>query len=309
MSRVKIHIERKELVDLYIGRRLSMAKIAVLFNTNSVTILNRLKEYKIPSRSISQALRGVIPWNKGRQLSQGAKKLIGERFKKLWQNPEFIKKMEARNRTLSENMKISNPMRDKSVSEKVRQKLIGRWVGDKNPMSNIEIRNKVSKILKGHKLSNDTKKKISKSLLGRFEGKKNPFFGKKHTQEVKEKSRIRAIQQLASGIFKNKTTSIELNLEKELFRRNVKYIKQFPLAKITVVDFYLPEHKIVIYADGEFWHKSDWARKQGTIKKDEKQNKVLAENGYKVFRFSEAEISRSAQMCIDKVTSFIGTNN
>ena len=145
--------------------------------------------------------------------------------------------------------------------------------------------------------------------MGRYGGDKNPFFGKHHTNKVREKSRARAIKQLVSGEFKNRPTSIELKVEEELVKRNINYKKQFPLVKITVVDFYLPDYKIAIYADGEFWHKSKWAEKQGTIEKDEKQNKTLAENGYNVFRFSESEINGSVGQCIDRVTNYINSSN
>lgn len=50
-------------------------------------------------------------------------------------------------------MGTNNPMKNKNVSEKVREKLIGRWAGDKNPMRRIEVRNKIKSILKGHTVS------------------------------------------------------------------------------------------------------------------------------------------------------------
>ncbi len=305
-SKRKIFIDKNNLNDLYVNKRLSMAKIADLFDTDAPTILNRIREYDIHARSISEALKGRIPWNKGGNLSEETIKKLRKIFKKRWNNPEFIKKMEIRDRMTGERMKgDGNPMKDKNVSEKVRKKLIGLLVGDRNPMKKLSARNKIRKILKGHIVSPDTREKISKNLVGRYGGNKYPFFGKHHTDGVKEKSRKRAIKQLVSGEFKNRATSIELKIEEELNRRNIFYKKQFPLIKMTVADFYLPRHKIVIYADGEFWHKSEWARKQGIIEKDKKQNMILAENGYKVFRFPELEINNFVNQCVDKVVNYI----
>ena len=212
--------------------------------------------------------------------------------------------MNVRNEMLSIRMKNNNPMKNKETVDKVKKKITGLLVGEKNPAKKLEIRKKISKTLNGHFISLETRRKISNNLMGRFIGEKNPFFGRHHTTQVREKSRLRAIKQLISGSFKNKETSIEIKLEKEFLKINIVYKKQWPLLKLTVVDFYLPSYKIVIYADGDFWHKSNWAKNQGTIEKDENQNKILAQNSYKVFRFSEFNINRSASRCIDKVVNY-----
>lgn len=306
MSRNKITISKEILEDLYLNKNLSLNRIAPLFNTNGVTIYNRFKEYGIPTRKISEALKGKIPWNKGRKTAEETIEKLRITTKKLWENPVFRKKMEVRNKISSERMKgDGNPMKNKDTKEKVRKKLIGLWLGDRNPMKKLRVRRKISKILKGHIVSFDTRNKISQNLIGRYGGDKNPFFGKHHTKKVKENSRIRAIKQLVSGGFKNKKTSIEKILENKLIEKNINYKSQFPLLNITVVDFYIPKYRVVIYADGEFWHKSEWAKKQGVIEKDEKQNRYLIYNGYKVFRFSESEINSSSERCINQVLNYI----
>lgn len=309
-SKRKIAIDKNNLDDLYTQKRLSMVEVAKLFNTDASTILNRIREYNIPPRSKSEALKGRIPWNKGEKSSEETIKKLRKIFKKRWNSPGFRKKMKIRDRATSKRMKgDGNPMKDKNVSEKVRKKLIGLLVGDRNPMKKMSARNKIGKILKGHIVAQETREKISKNLMGRYGGDKNPFYGKHHTYEVREKSRKRAIRQLVSGEFKNRATSIEIKIEEELVRRNIFYKKQFPLAGITVADFYFPRNKIVVYADGDFWHKSDWARIQGTIEKDKKQNIILTKNGYKVFRFSETEINNSANKCVDKIVNYINSGN
>ncbi len=306
MSRLKIIIPKKELQDLYFNKNLSLNKIADLFNTNEATIHNRFREYGISTRKISEALKGRIPWNRGKKASQETLIKLGKGKKELWKKAEFLEKMKIRDRISSKRMMGNgNPMKNKEISEKVRKKLIGLWSGDKNPMKKIIVRRKVSEILRGHVISLETRDKISKSLTGKLVGDKNPFFGKHHTKENREKSRARAINQLVSGGFKNRRTSIEIILENKLIEKGIDYKSQFPLIGITVVDFYLKKHRIAIYADGEFWHKSRWAKKQGVVEKDKKQNKVLAENGYKVFRFSESEINNSAEKCIGNILNYI----
>ena len=95
---------------------------------------------------------------------------------------------------------------------------------------------------------------------------------------------------------KNKDTSIELKIEDELKRRNIYYQKQIPLCSVTVVDFYLPQWRIVIYCDGDYWHS-----KPGAKERDNNQDFILSFNGFNVFRFTGSEIRKSSAKCIQKI--------
>ena len=119
--------------------------------------------------------------------------------------------------------------------------------------------------------------------------------GFKHSEESKNKNKKWHIN---NPNRKFKDTSIELKIEAELKRRNINYQKQIPLCNVAIVDFYLPEYRIVIQADGDYWH-----NRQGAKEKDEKQNKVLIFNGFNVYRFWEHEINESVEKCIDKIIS------
>lgn len=305
-AKIKIDIPQNRLEHLYINKRLSIYKIAEIFNTNPVVIHGRLHEYSIPLRSISEALKGRIPWNKGKNLPEETRRKIGKISKERWSNPEYRKKMEIYNKKSSTRIRGDrNPMKNREIREKVSKKMKGKLVGDKNPAKKLKVRRKISRTLKGHIVSPKVKKKIAKSLIGKYIGELNPFYGRHHTKEVKEKSRIRAIRQLVSGKLRNRITSIELKIEKELGKRNIYYKKQFPLINRTIADFYLPRYRVVIYCDGSFWHKSKWAEKQGVIEKDKKQNRILTVNGYKVFRFPEVKINNSVEKCVNKIVKYI----
>lgn len=306
VKKTRIGIPKDRLTQLYINRKLSIYKIAEILNVDPVVIHNRMREYGIPARSISEALKGRIPWNKGKNLSDKTKKKLSKIWKKFWRNPEFKEKMAIRNKKLSERMKGGgNPMKNLELRKKRNKKMIGKLVGDKNPARKIKVRRKISKALKGHEVPPLVRKKIAKSLIGRYVGELNPFYGRQHTEAVKRKNRIKAIKQLISGKFRNKITSIELKIERELRKRNIYYKKQFPLLNRTIVDFYVPRHGVVIYCDGTFWHKSEWAKKEGVMRKDKNQTKILSDNGYKVFRFPEEEINNSPKKCIGKITEYI----
>jgi very-short-patch-repair endonuclease len=135
---------------------------------------------------------------------------------------------------------------------------------------------------KGHKMTKDELDKIVKS---------RSWY--KHSEETKRKMREKRIEN-PSSIFKD--TKIELKIEAELIKRNINYQKQVPLCKVAVVDFYLPEYRIVIQADGDYWHNLKKHKER-----DKKQDAVLTFNGFNVYRFWEHEINKSVEECINKI--------
>jgi very-short-patch-repair endonuclease len=90
-------------------------------------------------------------------------------------------------------------------------------------------------------------------------------------------------------------TSIEIAMEKILIKNNVSYIKQFPIENIAVVDFLLPG-KIIIQCDGDYWHNLP-----GKKNKDLNQDIILGFKGYKICRFTETEIKKDINKCIQKI--------
>lgn len=54
-----INISKEQLIELYINQKLSMAKIAKIFNCNFVTIFNRLHYYNIKTRSKTENYSGI----------------------------------------------------------------------------------------------------------------------------------------------------------------------------------------------------------------------------------------------------------
>lgn len=59
------NINRKWLYNKYIEEKLPMGKIAKLYGVSLPTIYRCLKRFNIPVRSLSEANKGHIPWNKG----------------------------------------------------------------------------------------------------------------------------------------------------------------------------------------------------------------------------------------------------
>lgn len=261
-------------------------------------------------KNLSLSHKGRPAWNKGREMSDDFKQKMRELALKFWHDPKFSDQVKKWKISSSEAKKgDKNPMKRLDLRIKHSEWMRGRFVGDKNCMSNPESRKKISEAKKGRAVSFEVRKKISKTLMGKLVGKLNPFYGKHHSQAVKEKSRIRAINQIASGSLRNRRTSIELKILGVLSDRKIEFIEQYPLEGITVVDFYLSKYRVAIYCDGEFWHKGKWAVKNNILQKDLKQKVILESRGYKVFRFDEEKINKSATECVDEVERYISGVN
>ena len=258
---------------------------------------------------LSSVHKGRVTWNKGIKVPLECGLKMSKLSKEFWSNPSNIGKILLRNYKISESKKGDrNPMRRPEVATKRSLKMIGKLVGDKNPSRDPKVKNKIREKLLGHRVSTVVRQKISKSLVGKLVGELNPFYGKHHTTENKEKSRVRAINMLTSGLLSNRRTQIELKIREALLKTDLTFNEQIPLEGITVVDFYLPKYRAVLYCDGDYWHKGEWANKHKVPNKDNWQTKTLESRGYKVFRFSETEINNSPDKCVKLVESFISQN-
>lgn len=87
---------------------------------------------------------------------------------------------------------------------------------------------------------------------------------KKHWREFDKEFRQKQINRLINlPKKKNENTSIELKVKDQLDRYGIKYVQQKPLKKAHfVVDFYLPEYKLVIECNGDYWHNLDMRKKR-----------------------------------------------
>lgn len=79
-------------------------------------------------------------------------------------------------------------------------------------------------------------------------------------------------------------TSIERKIRLELEKLNETFVQEAKFGRF-YADFFLPERKLIIECDGEYWHR-------GKIKKDrdKRKDKLLKELGYKVIRLEEEKI-------------------
>lgn len=96
---------------------------------------------------------------------------------------------------------------------------------------------------------------------------------------------------------RKKRTSIEVKVKEYLDRLGIAYEEQKVIPEgRTVADFYIPAQRIVLYADGVYWH-----NRPGIKDKDQNQDFLLGMNGYKVLRLGETEIKLKQELCLEKI--------
>lgn len=204
-------------------------------------------------------------------------------------------------RKISKSLKGHPPTFCKPHSEETKRKLSMKLKGRRLSKGNLG--KKLSKewiknISQGHKgigHTEETKRKLSKIVHRYFQTHPahKGMLGKKQTEEAKIKMRKARLLQK----FKTKETNIERKIEQELQKRNLYYQKHIPLCNVTIVDFYLPQTRTVIYCDGDYWHSLE-----GRKDKDINQDVILTFNGFNVYRFTESQINKSPKRCINKIS-------
>ena len=79
------------------------------------------------------------------------------------------------------------------------------------------------------------------------------------------------------------------------------------MCNVAVVDFLISGTKIIIQTDGCFWHgcpehNPKWIKRK---ENDKRQDGILTEAGYIVYRFWEHTINKSPSSCIDSINFMV----
>ena len=95
-------------------------------------------------------------------------------------------------------------------------------------------------------------------------------------------------------------TDIEKLMFDSLRENNINFVSEFPIrCKYGyILDFAIPELKIDIECDGSAWHKKGNNR-------DNKRNWFLKNKGWIVLRFTDKEIKKDIQSCVNKIKDII----
>ena len=126
----------------------------------------------------------------------------------------------------------------------------------------------------------------------------------KHTPEQRRKN-MQAV--------KNKDSTIELLLRKELWSRGIRYRKNVNRI-FGKPDIVFITKKIAVFCDSEFWHGFNWEERkkdfkshqefwipkiERNIERDKKVTEKLNSDGWTVLRFWGNEIKKNTSQCAD----------
>lgn len=91
-------------------------------------------------------------------------------------------------------------------------------------------------------------------------------------------------------------TSIEKKMRLALEEKLISFETQFKIGRFWV-DFALTDYRLVIEADGEYWHQDK--------EKDAKRDEIIKSYGWRVIRFSEKQINKDVSWCVSKIQEII----
>ncbi|WP_242941703.1 very short patch repair endonuclease [Eubacterium coprostanoligenes] len=121
---------------------------------------------------------------------------------------------------------------------------------------------------------------------------------------------------------KNKGSKIETMLQKELWRRGLRYRKNAKQVYGTP-DIVFIGKKVAVFCDSEFFHGYDWENKQNEIKsnrdfwipkiernmqRDSEVNEKLQTEGWTVLRFWGNDIKNDLTNCADIIERVVRNN-
>lgn len=167
--------------------------------------------------------------------------------------------------------------------------------------SNKERSEKISKALKGRKMSENTMKRLDTGM--------REYWSKK---ENKEKQRIKQSNLIKNYHYKNKS-KLELLFEGILNENGFGYVSQYNICGYNF-DFYLPKYDIVIEVDGDFYHCNPnkypngpiYESQKNTIKNDSVKNEICENSkGLLLLRFWESDINERPEWVKSEILKHI----
>ena len=91
------------------------------------------------------------------------------------------------------------------------------------------------------------------------------------------------LMQMASQIY-HRPTMLQQSIAAVLVAMGVRHSEQYRVARY-IVDFYLPDHGLVVECDGQHWHET-----QAALQRDAERDKAMRALGYSVLRLPEKMI-------------------
>jgi len=314
IEKKRLKLNDNEIIRLYTKENLSTIKIANKFNCSYGVIVKRLKENRIQldryryknwnkglTKDVDKRIRNsgekqsrtkiklflerkLVNGMKGKKMTQKQKDKMSKVKKELCKNPDFF--------IYSKEFKEKA---NKKKKEKYAKGIFKAWNKDRTGLV---------------KKTKEEKKKLKERMILAWKNKNSKY----NSEETKQKIRESTINQLKNNLFLHSNTKIEILMKKELSERKINFNHQFNFNNKFCVDFAIPQEKIIIETDGDFWHSNpDYLKKHKKIskiqihnmKKDKAENAYIKACGWKLFRFWETDINADVSKCVDQVEDYI----
>lgn len=300
---------KQELYKLYILEKKGEPHIAKMLKTDTTTISNWLKEYGIKRRSAMEAKFVSL----GKDIRKPSREELYKWYvKDKMSMPQIAKKLGISVTPLTNwlkeyNIKIRSGSEalfnvyGKEIKKPTRSQLKRWYLIEK--MSCTEI-GKITGASKTTVLSWLQEEEIIRRGL-----REATLSTYKRRPDLIKLIRSNRLKQ----IFPKKDTQIEKKMQKELKRRGIKFRVHLPVENICQPDIIIPEQKIIIQCDGDYWHanpkiyknKKLTEQQKKIVAKDKNQDKLLKSRGWVVLRFWESDINSDASKCVDKIVQVI----
>lgn len=99
------------------------------------------------------------------------------------------------------------------------------------------------------------------------------------------------------GVLSYSPSSIELKIAELLKKHEIKFLQQYKVGG-WAFDLAIPEKRILIECDGDYWHSLEIIKLR-----DKRKNAWCIENNFKLLRFTETEINDSIKSCENRLLS------
>lgn len=315
-KRSKVEVDKNILEKLYSQDKKSVRKIASELRLSRNTISYYLIKFGIQRRSISEANKqfyseGGKIWKEGLTKDNDIRiQLASLKMKETFKKKKLAKIKE------KENL-LGESLNDSIFRLYWKESLTQKDISEKLKIS----RDEVIKLMSEFEIP----KRPNFDFISKLKGKNHPLYGKKweeiygidKAKKFKEEQSLRSrkliIDRLANNRMPFLNTSIEKILAKELTRRNISFIPQYNLDNKFACDFAIPECKLIIECDGDYWHVNPLKsnpnhldkRQIKNLNRDKFKDEYIRRKGWIILRFFESDIKSSVVNCVDQIENQI----
>lgn len=127
------------------------------------------------------------------------------------------------------------------------------------------------------------------------------IYRKTHSGETKQATRIKSLIRkiLTESKLHITKSPLEDTLKQALEKRKIHFVTQEKIGKYRV-DFFFPQGRLVVEADGKEYHSSEEQR----LKDFDRQCEIMR-RGYALLRFRGTDIYQDVEGCVDKISLFL----